>query len=524
MRNVLSSVLKTGWLMAFWFHGLTRDGVDWVSGAQTVYVTVCWEVWILESAISGTCSGNVCSQSKQSFIVVHFRSVMGQAKMLEEPTPAEFPPERLGAVRSHLQEVLSSDAFMGGHRAQSFLQLVVEHALAGRTDCLRERMLGAEMFGRPIDYDTGNDAVVRVKASEVRRRLAQYYLSLATPPPLQIELPAGSYAPQFHWAPIKVASTPVEPANSQIEGVSAQTQLGAGHSAGSMIVSRWMSKSWVFRAVLLAAYSAVLVSLTWFAVVRLSTPHRTPKAADPIWSAVFDGKRNTYIVPADVGLDLLEDLSHRPMALANYMKGAYLELPLEGVDAHSAEGLRSQRITSFVDAQIIATLTALPEYNPQRTFLRFPRDLRLDDLKDANAVLIGSVGSNPWAAIADSSANFHIVYGQEREGATIVNGTPQPGERASYESHWNDQAHETFALVAFLPNMSGNGHLLLLQGLDVAGTQAAAEMLFHSDAMGQIIQRAKLSDGSIRPIEILVRSTSINWNSTDSQVIASRIH
>jgi hypothetical protein len=211
------------------------------------------------------------------------------------------------------------------------------------------------------------------------------------------------------------------------------------------------------------------------------------------------------------------------MALADYMKGGYLELPVPGVDAVSAEGLRSQRLTSFVDAQIISTLAGLPEYNRQRTFLRFPRDLRLDDLKDANAVLIGSVGSNPWASIADNNANFHIVYRQGMGGATIINEKPQPGEQASYESHWNEPAHETFALIAFLPNLSGNGHLLLLQGLDVAGTQAAAEALFHPAAMAPILQRATRPDGSIRPFEILVRSTSINWNSTDSQVIASRI-
>jgi hypothetical protein len=194
------------------------------------------------------------------------------------------------------------------------------------------------------------------------------------------------------------------------------------------------------------------------------------------------------------------------------------------VDAHTAEGLRSQRLTSFVDAQIIGTLAGLPEYNPQRTFVRFPRDLRLDDLKDANAVLIGSVGSNPWASIADNSANFHIVYRQGRAGATIINESPQPGEQASYESHWSEPSHETFALIAFLPNLDGNGRLLLLQGLDVAGTQAAAEALFRSDAVAPILQRAKRPDGSIRFFEILVRSTSINWNATDSQVIAVRIH
>lgn len=444
--------------------------------------------------------------------------------MLDDPKLAELPPERIAAVRSHLQEVLSSDAFMGGHRAQDFLRLVVEHSLAGQLDCLRERMLGAEMFGRPIDYDTGNDAVVRVKASEVRKRLNQYYQSLSVPPPVQIELPAGAYAPQFHWAPEVASPTSAELANSQPGAVNVEARPLAARSADPVIAPRLKWKHRVFRGSLLAIYSAALLSLGWFAAVRFSISHRAPKSADPIWAALFDGNRNTYIVPADIGFDLLEDLSHRPMALADYLKGGYLELPIPGVDEHTAEGLRSQRLTSFVDAQIIGTLAGLPEYNPQRTFIRFPRDLRLDDLKDANAVLIGSVGSNPWASIADNSANFHIVYRQGRAGATIINESPQPGEQASYESHWNEPSHETFALIAFLPNLDGNGHLLLLQGLDVAGTQAAAEALFHSAAIPPILQRATRPDGSIRFFEVLVRSTSINWNSTDSQVIASRIH
>jgi hypothetical protein len=85
-----------------------------------------------------------------------------------KPNPTDV--DRTAPVREELQNVFASDAFKGGKRAQDFLQLVVEHALAGRFDNLRERMLGVEMFGRPVNYDTANDAVVRVKASEVRRR------------------------------------------------------------------------------------------------------------------------------------------------------------------------------------------------------------------------------------------------------------------------------------------------------------------------------------------------------------------
>jgi hypothetical protein len=88
--------------------------------------------------------------------------------------PEGLLPEQIALVRRHLLDVLSSRAFAGSKRAQEFLQLVVEHALTDPTASLKERMIGAEMFGRPVDYDTANDAVVRVKATEVRRRLVEY--------------------------------------------------------------------------------------------------------------------------------------------------------------------------------------------------------------------------------------------------------------------------------------------------------------------------------------------------------------
>ncbi len=121
--------------------------------------------------------------------------------------PDALNPERAAAVREHLKEVIANPAFAGSKRAQDFLQLIVEHALAGRYDNLRERMIGAEMFGRPVGYDTANDAVVRVKATEVRKKLAQYYLGLETKPAVRIEIPAGSYVPKFHW---KTVETPAE--------------------------------------------------------------------------------------------------------------------------------------------------------------------------------------------------------------------------------------------------------------------------------------------------------------------------
>jgi len=115
---------------------------------------------------------------------------------------------QIGLVRLHLKRVLASHAFAGSQRAADFLRLIVEHMLEGEVDSLRERMIGAEMFGRPVDYDTGSDSVVRVKATEVRKRLAQYYLETEETPDVRIEIPSGSYVPRFTFLPL---GTKVQP-------------------------------------------------------------------------------------------------------------------------------------------------------------------------------------------------------------------------------------------------------------------------------------------------------------------------
>ena len=114
--------------------------------------------------------------------------------MVDELTPAQA-----AAIRKELESVISSDAFSGSKRCQDFLRLIIERRLAGDLDSLRERMIGVKMFGRNVDYDTSNDAVVRVRATEVRKRLVQYYSTVPGTPAVRIELRSGTYVPEFQW-------------------------------------------------------------------------------------------------------------------------------------------------------------------------------------------------------------------------------------------------------------------------------------------------------------------------------------
>ncbi|MGA8532253.1 MAG: hypothetical protein WB622_21185 [Acidobacteriaceae bacterium] len=412
------------------------------------------------------------------------------------------------------QRIVSSRHFVRSPLLSKFLLYVVAETIHGRSEEITEHQIGVHVFDRPPSYRTVEDNIVRNYARQLRRRLSEYFAEEGVSEPLQIDIPLGGYIPVF-----------VRPEQEGGREPDGQILVGLPEEPAKPTPEQRLHPG--MRWAWLALYTAVIFCTAWFLARSFASPAKTDPPitpTTPLWNALFHTPTRTYVVPADAGLNLIEDLSRRPLSLAGYIEGDYATMPLPDVDEHSAEDLRGQDFTSLVDLEIVSSLARLPQFDPERTILRFPRDLRLDDLKNANAVIIGSVGSNPWAAIAENNANFRIVYRQGMEGATIVNAKPLPGEAAEYVSHWNEPAHETFALISCLPNLEGSGRLLVLQGLDVAGTQAAGEALFHPSAIASVLRRARRPDGSLRYFEILLRATSIESSATGTQVIGSRIY
>lgn len=416
------------------------------------------------------------------------------------------------------QRVVESAQFSKSPRLSSFLLYIVAKSLEGRQSEITEQQIGVHVFGRPLGYRTVDDNIVRNYARQLRKRLTEYFAGEGTGHALRIEIPLGGYLPAF-------TAPGMEPGQQRKPVLVERTVSSANDLPSPPVVKTRRSLPRMLAGTcLLVAYSAALIWLTCLVMARARTPRRAPEPASPLWAAMLQGAGNTYIVPPDAGLNLVEDLSHQSMALADYLRGRYLDLPLPGVDAQSVTGLRTEQLTGFVNLQMVATLARLSEYSPAHVLLRFPRDLRFDDLKSANAVIIGSECSNPWAVVAESTANFQIHCNAGMKGATILNLRPQPGEAASYTSHWNEPTHETYAVISYAPNLSGYGRLLLLGGLDAAATQAAGEALLRPETIAPILQRARRPDGSLAAFEILLRSTSIQANAIDTHIIASRIH
>lgn len=124
------------------------------------------------------------------------------------------------AILSELNRMLQAPIFAQSNRCKGFLRFVVTEALSGYFDQLKERTIGIAVFERPADYDTGDDAVVRVTANEVRKRIDQYYRESDANSLIHIELPKGAYVPEFRIHPVAIAasaesSPPTEPGKNQ---------------------------------------------------------------------------------------------------------------------------------------------------------------------------------------------------------------------------------------------------------------------------------------------------------------------
>jgi len=171
-------------------------------------------------------------------------------------------------VRAQLEKLLLSPHFRSSKRYPGLLRFVVEQALEGKEDSLKERTLGIEVFHRAADYDTSLDPVVRMTAVEVRKRIAEYYQQPEHQNELQIELHPGSYIPLF-IAPTK---RPLQPSSAS------ETPAVAPHPAISTARSR-PSAAWLYAGAILAVLSVAVGAGVYF--------HRKSSVTDMFWFPII---------------------------------------------------------------------------------------------------------------------------------------------------------------------------------------------------------------------------------------------
>ena len=100
-------------------------------------------------------------------------------------------------VYRQLELVLLSDGFVGAPKLQRFLRHVVDRALQGREEEIKESVIGVEVYQKPVGYDPRLDATVRVEASKLRQRLDHYYEGDGAHASIRISIHKGGYVPSI---------------------------------------------------------------------------------------------------------------------------------------------------------------------------------------------------------------------------------------------------------------------------------------------------------------------------------------
>jgi hypothetical protein len=155
--------------------------------------------------------------------------------------------------------------------------------------------------------------------------------------------------------------------------------------------------------------------------------------------------------------------------------------------------------------------------------VRYARDLRLSDLKQGDAILLGTHESDPWVELFENSMNFTFRNDLAAGTTAMVNRHPLATEQAIYPMLGNDQDHTVYGLVAYRPNLTHTGHVLIIEGETMAGTQTASEFLLDDTHFLPFLKSIQKKDGTLPHLEVLVRSTSLGGESSRIELVAFRV-
>jgi hypothetical protein len=173
------------------------------------------------------------------------------------------------------------------------------------------------------------------------------------------------------------------------------------------------------------------------------------------WNALFNPSQDTIVLHGDSGFVMLQDLTKRRIDLDDYLSGAYLKhLPPSPYSTEQLSDLGRRRHTSIVDVSIENRIFRPPGIYLDRTQFHYARDLRIDDIKQANLVLLGTYESTPWVKLFESSMNFYFENNLSAGVFSAINRNPRNDELARYNYVPGDSRHTVYGLIAYRPSLS----------------------------------------------------------------------
>jgi hypothetical protein len=417
-----------------------------------------------------------------------------------------------------VERILASPGFSKSPLLARFLTYICDRKLRGRESEITEHQIGMVAFGRPGSYHPGEDNIVRNYARTLRVRLDAYFLNAGATEPMRVSIPRGRYIPIFE------------------ANVPASAEADEVHEAASLPlpepnVETGTERRFRFPHILKYAAAAALLVAGGFGARVM---HVQSSPFDTFWSTMLDPHRSTYVIAADSGFAVLQDLTGRQVHLHEYVSEDIGTIFPKFDTLHTPENQtygpeRFSNYTSTADLNSVLDLVHLPQFLKAQTRVRYARDIRMDDIRNANVILIGGPHANPWVELYEPQSDFRLTIptqlsAPQLDNRVIVNKRPQPGEQPTYSITAAKDIHATYSILSFLPGTDRANHALLFQGGNMAATQATADFAVNEVLMAPILAKARRPDGHIGSFELVLETRTVGASAPQAHVVIAHYH
>lgn len=391
----------------------------------------------------------------------------------EPRVPENGVRPRSEEVRGQLARVLASPLFHHSRHYPSLLRYVVNETLEGRGSHLKERALGVEVFGRDPEYDTNADPVVRTSACEVRKRIAQYYHELGHENEIRIDLPAGSYVPEFRYP----AARPVP------------VVVPVPHPD-----SNWRSRlqEIIRRNVLLIAIMGT-VAVIGLAAAEMSI---APSAIESFWNPVWRSADSVMLAmggnvpPSSDSSPIFRDVMHND-------------------------------VVAFSDALTMARLNGVArEYGKKRLDIRRATAFTLTDLRKGPTILVGAF-NNAWTMRLNGDLRFSYVWDAETHTG-MIHDRQNPSNRSYIHDPSVPYAQLTqdYAVVSRFFDPLTERMVVVVGGMGRDGTIAAGEFVTTPRYLEMLAGRAPRHWERMN-LQVLLATDIVKGNTGPPRILAT---
>jgi hypothetical protein len=409
-----------------------------------------------------------------------------------------------------IDNITKSHSLRGCESLGRLLQYLAKQSLDHPGAPLKEYQIATEVYGRPENFDPQSDSTVRVQASRLRVKLAEYYAGEGAADPILVKIPKGSYHLIFEPKPVELPPQP--------EAVLSTQPLSSSAPQSRIDVVETVSRMGI-AVILLSA--GLMTSLVVLGAVLWNR-----KPSDPTTAT-----STAPHAPASLGAFWKPFTSRVEEPWVIFSNAAFVGRPETGMryynSLHDAKSTVYDHYTGVGEVLAIHALDDALGSLGRRILVKRGSLFTLDDVKNNNLIFVGSPSENLSLRDIPGAEEFvfqRVPSGPRRGDLSIVNKHPKLGEANSYlASPSAVPLTEDYSVVVLVPGLETGRYVMILAGTTTFGTLGAVEFVCRPESVEKLLHEIPGSgDRPIRPFEALVRVKIARGVPVETELVSVR--